>query len=123
MKILIVEDEDLAVKKLQKTLALVDASAVVVGVTDSIKTTVEWLQGNPSPDLILMDIRLPGAQGNGWTAAKIIRNDPKLSHIPIIILTAGTMSTSKEEEQRYEAYIQKPFHVRDMLECIRAYLI
>lgn len=62
MKILIVEDEDLAVKKLQKTLALVDASAVVVGVTDSIKTTVEWLQGNPSPDLILMDIELSDGQ-------------------------------------------------------------
>jgi len=62
MKILIVEDEDLAVKKLQKTLALVDASAVVVGVTDSIKTTVEWLQDNPSPDLILMDIELSDGQ-------------------------------------------------------------
>src|SRR6187551_2619928 len=62
MKILIVEDEDLAVKKLQKTLALVDASAVVVGVTDSIKTTVEWLQVNPSPDLILMDIELSDGQ-------------------------------------------------------------
>src|SRR5678816_513474 len=62
MKILIVEDEDLAVKKLQKTLALVDASAVVVGVTNSIKTTVEWLQGNPSPDLILMDIELSDGQ-------------------------------------------------------------
>ena len=41
---------------------MVDASAVVVGVTDSIKTTVEWLQGNPSPDLILMDIELSDGQ-------------------------------------------------------------
>lgn len=62
MKILIVEDEELAVKKLQKTLAAVDASANVVGVTDSIKSSVEWLLGNPQPDLILMDIELADGQ-------------------------------------------------------------
>jgi len=62
MKILIVEDEELAVKKLQKTLAAVDASAEVLGVTDSIKGTVEWLQENNAPDLILMDIELCDGQ-------------------------------------------------------------
>lgn len=62
MKILIVEDEDLAVKKLQKTLAAVDKDAEVVGIADSIKSSVEWLQQNPSPDLILMDIELADGQ-------------------------------------------------------------
>jgi two-component system response regulator LytT len=62
MKILIVEDEDLAVKKLQKTLELVNPEAEVVGFTDSIKSTVEWLQDNPQPDLILMDIELADGQ-------------------------------------------------------------
>jgi len=62
MKILIVEDEDLAVKKLQKTLAAVDKEADVVGIADSIKGTVEWLEQNPAPDLILMDIELADGQ-------------------------------------------------------------
>jgi DNA-binding LytR/AlgR family response regulator len=62
MKILIVEDEDLAVKKLKKTLADVEESAEVTGTTDSIKSTVEWLQDNPKPDLILMDIELADGQ-------------------------------------------------------------
>ena len=62
MKILIVEDEDLAVKKLQKTLAAVDASAEVVGTADSIQSTVEWLEANAAPDLILMDIELADGQ-------------------------------------------------------------
>jgi two-component system, LytTR family, response regulator LytT len=62
MKILIIEDEDLAVRKLQKTLASVDDSAEVVGVTDSIKSSVEWLMNNPQPDLILMDIELADGQ-------------------------------------------------------------
>ncbi|OQP67286.1 DNA-binding response regulator [Niastella vici] len=62
MKVLIIEDEELAVKKLQKTLASVDATAQVVGVADSIRSSVSWLQKNPSPDLILMDIELADGQ-------------------------------------------------------------
>jgi two-component system, LytTR family, response regulator LytT len=62
MKILIVEDEDLAVKKLRKTLESVSPDAEVMGFTDSIKSTVEWLQDNPRPDLILMDIELADGQ-------------------------------------------------------------
>lgn len=62
MKVLIIEDEELAVKKLQKTLASVDPGAEVVGVADSIRSSVNWLQNNPSPDLILMDIELADGQ-------------------------------------------------------------
>lgn len=62
MKVLIIEDEELAVKKLQKTLASVDANAEVVGVADSIRSSVSWLQANPAPDLILMDIELADGQ-------------------------------------------------------------
>lgn len=62
MKVLIIEDEELAVKKLQKTLASVDSTAEVVGVADSIRSSVSWLQTNPSPDLILMDIELADGQ-------------------------------------------------------------
>lgn len=62
MNILIVEDEELAIKKIQKTLSAVDNTAVVVGVADSIKSTVEWLLANPQPDLILMDIELSDGQ-------------------------------------------------------------
>lgn len=62
MKILIVEDEELAVKKLQKTLAAVDATAEVVGTADSIQSAVDWIADNPTPDLILMDIELADGQ-------------------------------------------------------------
>jgi len=62
MKVLIIEDEELAVKKLRKTLESVDSSAEVVGVADSIRSSVNWLQQNPAPDLILMDIELADGQ-------------------------------------------------------------
>ena len=62
MKIFIVEDEELAVKKLQKTLLTIDKDIDVIGTADSIATSVEWLESNPTPDLILMDIELLDGQ-------------------------------------------------------------
>jgi two-component system, LytTR family, response regulator LytT len=62
MKVLIIEDEELAVKKLHKTLVSIDPSIEVVGNADSIKTSVDWLNGNTPPDLILMDIELADGQ-------------------------------------------------------------
>lgn len=62
MKVLIIEDEELAVKKLRKTLESVDQTAEVVGVADSIRSSVSWLEENPTPDLILMDIELADGQ-------------------------------------------------------------
>jgi len=62
MKILIVEDEELAVKKLQKTLQAISSDLEVAGTADSIVSTVEWLQSHPRPDLILMDIELADGQ-------------------------------------------------------------
>ena len=62
MKVFIIEDEELAVKKLQKTLHSVDETAEVVGIADSIRSSVNWLKNNPTPDLILMDIELCDGQ-------------------------------------------------------------
>lgn len=67
MNILIVEDEEIAAKKLIKTLAVVEPLATVVGVTSSIWETVAWLRANGpeqplAPDLILMDIELADGQ-------------------------------------------------------------
>ena len=62
MNVLIVEDEDLAVRKLRKLVTEVDPSLTVQGVTASIEDSVQWLQENPAPDLIFMDIELADGQ-------------------------------------------------------------
>jgi DNA-binding LytR/AlgR family response regulator len=62
MNILIIEDEHLAVKKLEKILQGLSISTTIVGATDSIASSVSWLQENPAPDLILMDIELADGQ-------------------------------------------------------------
>lgn len=62
MNIFIVEDEHLAVKKLEKTLKSIGQDLHVVGTADSITMAVDWLRTNPTPDLILMDIELADGQ-------------------------------------------------------------
>ncbi|HYE54295.1 MAG TPA: LytTR family DNA-binding domain-containing protein [Chitinophagaceae bacterium] len=62
MDILIIEDEELAVRRLKGLLKEVTPQANIVGSTDSIESSVEWLQTHPSPDLILMDIELSDGQ-------------------------------------------------------------
>jgi len=58
MKLLIVEDEQLAAQRLQHLLKEFDASVEVVGIAESIEETVQFLSQRPHPDLILLDIQL-----------------------------------------------------------------
>ena len=62
MNILIVEDEELAIEKLQYTVSAVAEEAEIVGCTGSISETVSWLQQHAQPDIILMDIELSDGQ-------------------------------------------------------------
>lgn len=58
MKLLIIEDEPLAAKRLETLLIEIAPDATVLSKIDSIKKAVEWLSVNTAPDLILMDIQL-----------------------------------------------------------------
>jgi DNA-binding LytR/AlgR family response regulator len=107
MKILIVEDEELAVKKLQKTLMAVDESAEVVGVTDSIKGTVEWLQSNRLPDLILMDIEL--ADGQSFEVFNLV--DVK---VPVIFTTSYDEYALKAFKVNSIDYLLKPIQKEEL---------
>jgi len=67
MNILIVEDEELAVRKLTRLLHEVEPTLTIAGVTVSIQQTVEWMEQQraahrPEPDLIFMDIELADGQ-------------------------------------------------------------
>lgn len=58
MNILIIEDEKLNFNRLKRLLEEMDTSYRITGPLTSIAETIEWLQSNPIPDLILADIRL-----------------------------------------------------------------
>lgn len=114
MNILIVEDEELAQKKLQKTLAAVDSSAQVVGITDSIQSTVEWLRTNSNADLILMDIEL--ADGQSFEVFNQI--DVKA---PVIFTTSYDEYALKAFKVNSVDYLLKPVQIEDLQAALTKY--
>lgn len=114
MNILIVEDEELAQKKLQKTLAAVDASATVVGITDSIQSTVQWLQTNNSADLILMDIEL--ADGQSFEVFNLVE-----VKAPVIFTTSYDEYALKAFKVNSVDYLLKPIQTEDLQAALAKY--
>jgi PAS domain S-box-containing protein len=73
------------------------------------------------PDLILLDIRMPGI--SGYDVAKIIKSDPSLFHIPIIAFTASVFSMEKIEKSGFfDGYLLKPVTRSDLLSKIAVFL-
>jgi two-component system cell cycle response regulator DivK len=75
-----------------------------------------------NPDLILMDIQLPGL--DGYEATRRIKANPKLRQIPIIVVTSYALSGDEEKARAAgcDAYLAKPFDAMKLLAVVRQYL-
>jgi len=70
------------------------------------------------PDVILMDINLPGI--NGFEALTILRSDPATAHIPVIAVSANAMSRDIERGMKagFLRYITKPIKVNEFMDAL-----
>jgi CheY-like chemotaxis protein len=90
-KILCVEDSEDALFALHKRLSL---AGFEVKVAANGAEGVDWAK-TLLPDLIVMDLRLPGL--DGWEATRRLKSQPETKHIPIIVVTADTSEKSREK--------------------------
>ena len=74
------------------------------------------------PDLLILDLMLPDQ--DGWDVTRIIRNEPRLATIPIIMLTARVEDMDKiiGLELGADDYVTKPFNPREVVARVRALL-
>lgn len=107
MRVLIVEDEIAAARRLSKMLVEVEPSAQILAVTDSVSSTIEWLQVNPEPDLILLDIHL--ADGISFK----IFNQVKVK-CPIIFTTAFDQYAIQAFKLNSIDYLLKPINPEEL---------
>ena len=72
-----------------------------------------------SPDLVLMDIQLPGM--NGIEALGVLRANPATARIPVIAVTASVMQQDRKliTEAGFDAYIGKPINLKEFLQAVR----
>jgi len=77
---------------------------------------------NLVPDLILLDINLPGI--NGLELARRFKADDKIAHVPLIATTAQVLSGDRERclEAGCDDYIPKPLDIRKLRELMRSYI-
>jgi two-component system LytT family response regulator len=111
MRIVIIEDEDAAVRRLVKLLKQVDPQHEVLATLDSIAATVQWLEENPAPDLLLMDIHL--ADG---ASLEIFKHTEIRS--PVIFTTAYDQYAVEAFRLNAIDYLLKPIKLEDLTEAI-----
>ena len=118
-RILVIEDNAATMKL--TALALRSAGHTVLYAVDAEAGLT--LARTGQPDLILMDIQLPGMDGLAATA--LLKQDPVTAAIPVIALTAMAMKDDQEKTRvaGCDAYIAKPLRYRELYEAIDALLL
>lgn len=74
------------------------------------------------PDLLLLDVKLPGI--SGWEVCGQIKNNPKYKDIIVVILSAFTQKSDKDKSTDFKAdsFIAKPFEIDDVTKKIKQLL-
>ena len=112
----LVVDDSLTVRKI--TSRLLSREGFEVG---TARDGIDALQvlADQTPDVILLDIEMP--RMDGFEFAKTVKNDPRLSVIPIIMITSRTAEKhrARASEIGVEVYMGKPFQEEELLRNIR----
>ena len=116
-RILVVEDNEKNMKLFRDVL---QAKGYETFEATSGEQAVE-LATEHVPDLILMDVQLPGIDGT--EALGRIQADERTKAIPVVALTAQAMSGDRERflESGFDGYISKPVDVLDFIQTVAGY--
>lgn len=116
--ILIVEDNAKNLKLVRDVLQVKGyATLEATSAEDGIRLAAE-----KRPDLVLMDIQLPGM--NGIDALRVLRGNADTAAIPVIAVTASVMQQDRKliMDAGFDAYVGKPINLKEFLEAVRAAL-
>lgn len=114
MNVLIVEDETAAYESLLQLLSTVAPQIEVLGNTESVSQTIQWLHTHPRPDLIFMDIHLSDG------SAFLIFDHMEIQ-IPIIFITAYDEYALEAFKVNSVDYLLKPIKETDLIRAIDKY--
>jgi len=108
---ILVVDDDAAIRgTLQRLLR---NQPVTVSCAESGAAALDLLQGGLRPQLILLDIDMPGM--NGWQVLERLKQDPALVHIPVVIISGAHRSAHVDG---VACFLPKPFSLDELLAVI-----
>ncbi len=111
MKVLLIEDENAAARRLEKLLLEVAPEAEIVGRLDSVEAAIGWFQEHPQPDLILLDIHL--ADGASFEIFQHVKVKS-----PVIFTTAYDEYALKAFKVNAVDYLLKPIKINELTDAI-----
>ncbi|NDK56635.1 LytR/AlgR family response regulator transcription factor [Pontibacter fetidus] len=114
MNVLIIEDEAAAASRISKMLLQLDSTIRILGVTDSIESTVDWLNNHAQPDLILSDIQL--ADGSSF---EIFRQTNV--EVPVIFTTAYDQFALDAFKLNSIDYLLKPIKLQELAQSLEKF--
>ncbi len=114
--ILVIDDDELVSRTLQRALKIYGYHVMV----SNSGTEGLQLARRHKPDLFILDIMMPGA--DGYQVCRQIRGDPMLSDLPVLFLTAKLKDEDKIEGFRAGAddYLTKPFNMEELQLRVKA---
>lgn len=77
-----------------------------------------WLERNPEPCIILLDLYMPVMDGEEFRAAQL--RDQRRAHIPIIVVSAARDVDTRARALGAAGYLQKPLQLEELLEIVAA---
>ena len=118
--VLVVEDNDMNMQLVEYLLEE-GGFEIVKASSGEEALTITRDGGNP-PDLILMDIHLPGM--DGLSVVREMKSDRRTQRIPILALTAHAMRGDKDRflEAGCDGYISKPIDVKTFISSIEQFM-
>jgi CheY-like chemotaxis protein len=117
--ILLVEDEADAREVLSTMLE--DAGYHVLRAANGVMALEALRSAGGKCSLILLDLMMPVM--NGWDFRKRQKDDPGLSHIPVLLMSAGARMASVSGEIDAAGFVTKPVDPDDMLEKVRRHCL
>jgi two-component system cell cycle response regulator DivK len=114
--ILIVEDNEQNMKLVRDLLQVKGYRTLEAGTAER---GLELARAH-APDLVLMDIQLPGM--DGVSALRALRSEPATASVLVAAFTASAMKSDRERivSAGFDAYLSKPIEVREFLASVRA---
>lgn len=119
-RLTVLQVEDDAVYR-ELTMILLEAAGCTMIQAGTAEEGIRLAREKPV-DLILMDVNLPGM--GGFSAARVLRDDPRTKHVPVVALTSGDVPDEEQQRARaagFDAYLTKPIEGHALEALVRKF--
>jgi len=120
-RVLVCDDAE-QIRRLVRVNLEIEGYEVVEATDGQVALDILQDRDRPLPDVVTLDVVMPGR--DGWSTVSAIRADPRLAHIPIVMVTASAQDRDRAQAELAEVdeFVAKPFDPYELITKIEALL-